>query len=100
MNELLRVAQETARALHEVGAMDDSTMREIDALCNPPKRAFSAEDILRIRAKVNVSQSVFAAVLGIGTTTVQHWEQGLKKPGGPASRLLDIIGRKGLDGFC
>lgn len=46
MNELPRVAQETVRALYEVGAiMDESTMREIDALCIPPKRAFSAEDI-------------------------------------------------------
>jgi predicted negative regulator of RcsB-dependent stress response len=34
--------------------------------------------------------------LGIGKTTVQQWEQGQKKPSGPAQRLLDLIDRKGL----
>jgi hypothetical protein len=43
-----------------------------------------------------VSQAVFAAILGIGKTTVQQWERGQKKPNGPAQRLLDLIDRKGL----
>lgn len=35
-------------------------------------------------------------MLGIGKTTVQQWEQGVKKPGGAAKRLLDVIDRKGI----
>jgi len=44
----------------------------------------------------HVSQAVFAAILGIGKTTVQQWERGQKRPSGPAQRLLDLIDRKGL----
>jgi putative transcriptional regulator len=39
---------------------------------------------------------VFAAFLGVGKTTVAQWEQGLKKPSGPASKLLDLVERKGI----
>ncbi len=37
-----------------------------------------------------------ALMLGIGKTTVQQWEQGVKKPGGTAKRLLDVIDRKDI----
>ena len=96
MSEILDIAHEMAQDLFKVGAMDEITMREIDALCLPPKRPFQPEDIRRIRRANHVSQAVFAAILGIGKTTVQQWEQGQKKPSGPAQRLLDLIDRKGL----
>ncbi len=96
MSEILDNANEMARDLFKVGAMDEITMRKIDALCLPTKRTFQPEDIRRIRSANHVSQAVFAAVLGIGKTTVQQWEQGQKKPSGPAQRLLDLIDRKGL----
>jgi putative transcriptional regulator len=85
-----------ARDLFKVGAMDEITMRKMDALCLPTKHPFKPEDIRRIRTANLVSQAVFAALLGIGKTTVQQWEQGQKRPNGPAQRLLDLIDRKGL----
>jgi len=96
MSELLDIANEMARDLFKVGAMDEITKRKIDALCLPSKPPLKPEDIRRIRTANHVSQAVFAAMLGIGKTTVQQWEQGQKKPSGPALRLLDIIERKGL----
>ncbi|MDO9558711.1 MAG: DNA-binding transcriptional regulator [Syntrophales bacterium] len=96
MSEILDISNEMARDLFKVGAMDEITMRKIDALCLPSKPPLRPEDIRRIRAKNHVSQAVLAAILGIGKTTVQQWEQGQKKPSGPAQRLLDIIDRKGL----
>jgi putative transcriptional regulator len=96
MSEILNVAHEMAKDLFKVGTMDEITMRTMDALCLPPKRSFLPDDIRRIRAANHVSQAVFAAFLGIGKTTVQQWEQGQKKPGGAALRLLDLIERKGL----
>jgi putative transcriptional regulator len=97
MSKILEAARELAQDLHEVGAMNDLTMRKIDLLCLPPKRSFTAEDIRRIRASSRMSQPVFAALLNVGRTTVAQWEQGLKKPGGSAVRLLDLIDRKGVD---
>ena len=96
MSEILDIAHEMAQDLFKVGAMDEITMRKVEELCLPSKRVFRPEDIQRIRKANHVSQAVFAAVLGIGKTTVQQWEQGLKRPSGPARRLLDLIDRKGL----
>ena len=96
MSEILDIAHEMARDLFKVGAMDEITMRKINALCLPPKRSFKPEDIRRIRSANHVSQAVLAAILGIGKTTVQQWEQGQKTPSGPAERLLELIDRKGL----
>ncbi|MBF0461206.1 MAG: DNA-binding transcriptional regulator [Magnetococcales bacterium] len=93
---ILDVAHDMACALVKVGAMDEITKRKLDALCLPPKRRLKSEDIRRIRMANHVSQAVFAVLLGIGKTTVQQWEQGQKKPSGPALRLLDLIERKGL----
>ena len=95
-SQISDIAHEMAQDLFKAGAIDEITMREVEALCLPPKPAFKPEDIRRIRQANHVSQAVFAAVLGIGKTTVQQWEMGLKKPSGPAQRLLDLIDRKGI----
>lgn len=96
MSEILDIANEMAHELFDAGIMDEVTLREVEALCLPKKKPFKPEDIKRIRTSCHVSQAVFAAFLGIGKTTVQQWEQGLKKPSGPAQRLLDLVERKGL----
>ena len=96
MSEILEIAHDMGRDLADVGAIDAVTMRELDTLCLPPKRLLAPDDIRRIRSSAHVSQAVFAAHLGIGKTTVQQWEQGQKKPSGPALKLLDLIDRKGL----
>lgn len=97
MSEILKMAHDMALDLHEVGALDALTLRKMDLLCLPPKRTFTAEDIRRIRAATKMSQPVFAALLNVGRTTVAQWEQGRKRPGGSAVRLLDLIDRKGVD---
>ena len=43
-----------------------------------------------IRARLNLSQHDFAAMLGVSLRTVQEWEQGRARPSGPASALLRI----------
>jgi putative transcriptional regulator len=100
MSEILDIAREMAQDLFKTGAMDEITMRKIDALCLPSRHPFQPEDIKRIRTANHMSQAAFAAVLGTGKTTVQQWEQGRKKPSGPAQRLLDLIDRKGLSALA
>lgn len=43
-----------------------------------------------IRARLNLSQSAFAGLMGVSLRTVQDWEQGRRKPSGPAVALLRI----------
>ncbi len=40
------------------------------------------------RAKMGVSQAVFAAMLGISRRTLQEWEQGRREPSGAAKILI------------
>jgi putative transcriptional regulator len=94
---ILEVVHDTAKDLHEAGAMKDTTLREFDALCLPPVRELTAAEIKRIRIKNKASQAVFAAYLNTGKSTVQKWEQGQKKPNGPSLKLLNLVADKGLE---
>jgi len=47
-------------------------------------------DPKQIRIKLGLSQDKFAKLLGISTYTLQNWEQGRRKPGGPAKVLLNV----------
>lgn len=82
--------------LHEAGAIGKLTMREFDAICPPPVREFSADDIRHLREKLKFSQPVFAHHLHTTASTVRKWEQGETRPAGPALKLLNVIADKGL----
>lgn len=43
-----------------------------------------------IRLKLNLSQSAFAALMGVSVRTLQDWEQRRRYPQGPAVALLRI----------
>ena len=47
-----------------------------------------------IRAKLKLSQSAFAGMMGVSLRTVQDWEQGRRKPSGSAVALLRIAEQK------
>jgi putative transcriptional regulator len=55
MSKILDVAHEMARDLVKAGAMDEVTMRKMDALCLPRKRPFTARQTRRIRTNNHVS---------------------------------------------
>lgn len=95
-SDILNMALDLATALHTVGAMDKVTLREIEELAVPKVRNYGADEIRQIREKNLVSQPVFASYMNVGKSTVAQWEQGKKKPSGPAARLLDVVARKGL----
>ena len=87
---------ETMEALHEIGAVDKQTMREFDEACLTPIQVLVPEEIKAIRLREHISQPVFARYLNVSKNLVSDWERGVKKPGGPALRLLTVIQKKGL----
>ncbi len=87
---------ETMEALHDVRAVDKQTMREFDDACLTPVHVLSPEEIKSLRMREHISQPVFARYLNVSKNLVSDWERGVKKPGGPALRLLTVIQKKGL----
>ncbi len=53
-------------------------------------RVVKVPPITRIREKTGLSQSRFAALLGVSVRTLQEWEQGRRAPSGAARTLLLI----------
>lgn len=87
---------ETMEALREIGVVDKQTMREYDEACLTPVHVLAPEEIKAIRLRERISQPVFARYLNVSKNLVSDWERGVKRPGGPALRLLTIIQKKGL----
>ena len=44
-----------------------------------------------IRKRLGLSQSRFAAIIGVSVRTLQNWEQGRRHPEGPAKALLRVV---------
>ncbi len=51
---------------------------------------FSPLDIKTIRIKLHKSQREFALMIGVSVSTLQNWEQGRRRPEGPARALLKV----------
>ena len=53
----------------------------------------SGEDIAALRNFVGLTQAEFARAIEISVYTLRNWEQGRRKPEGPALALLRIAAR-------
>lgn len=80
-----------AEALQSVGAMSKKTLKEFDKSCLEVIEEIKPEAIKALREREHVSQPVFAHYLNVSRNLVSAWERGVKKPGGPALRLLSVI---------
>ena len=92
----LAAIHETMEALEGIGAIDKRTMREFDEACLTPVEVMEPDEIKAIRLREHISQPVFARYLNVSRNLVSDWERGVKKPGGPALRLLTVVQKKGL----
>jgi putative transcriptional regulator len=55
-----------------------------------PEDRRGTPDVAALRARFQLSQAKFAALLGISAATVRNWEQGRRAPEGPARVLLRV----------
>ncbi len=53
----------------------------------------SGEDVAALRRFTGLTQTRFAQAMGISVHTLRNWEQGRRKPEGPAIGLLRIAAR-------
>ncbi len=68
-------------------------MHEIRQGKRKPSRVFVHEepDVRTVRDKTGLSQASFATMLGVSKRTLENWEQGRRRPTGPARVLLRIF---------
>ncbi|MEK8088463.1 helix-turn-helix domain-containing protein [Thermithiobacillus plumbiphilus] len=69
----------------------------IQAIQRGEGRHYSVEvptDVKAIREHTGLSQSAFAALLGVSPRTLQDWEQGRRQPSGAAKSLLFIAAKR------
>lgn len=92
--------RETAAALHAVGALDESAMRDIHSFCPAKAEAMSGEEIQAPREREGVSQAVLARHINVAIKLVSEWERGAKHPSGPSLKLSTLVGAKGLDAIA
>jgi len=57
-----------------------------------PSRTFYIEEpnAKEIRSKFDLTQNEFAKLLNISVSTLRNWEQGRRRPEGPARVLLNV----------
>lgn len=81
-------AKELAKleATRDLGAELLQSIREMKA----GKVQVAYSPATEAREKTGLSQSQFAALLGVSVRTLQGWEQGRKQPSGAARTLLAI----------
>jgi len=58
-----------------------------------PAPRYSGARIARLRARLALSQTVFAKALNVSAETVRSWEQEKRVPDGAALRLLQVADR-------
>ncbi len=76
-NELLNSTKEAKQILDKKAA---------------PSRTFYIDepDAKQIREKFHLTQNEFAKLLNISVATLRNWEQGRRRPEGPARVLLNV----------
>jgi len=67
-----------------------ASVREGGAILRGKKKAsrrfsIDASGVRAIRERAELSQSEFAALIGVSVKTLQNWEQQRRKPTGPAA---------------
>ena len=56
-----------------------------------PLPEIKSEDIKNIRLTLDMTQGIFAAVMGVSIKTVEAWEAGTNVPLGTARRMLGLL---------
>lgn len=88
MNEYESIMQGLNEAIaYEKG---DNTARSTCITIVPPPKV-SADEIKKLRHNLNMTQSTFAAVMGVSNKTVQAWEKGTNTPAGTARRMIGML---------
>jgi len=94
LNEMSPLGREIAEGLvnairHTRGQKAPARVTVLRAPDPPP--AFSPKKVLGLRRRFGMTQMQFARLINVSVKSVEGWEQGKRKPGGPTRRLLQLF---------
>ena len=99
-SRIIEEMYETAQGMYASGVINKRRFEEHKALYAASQTPeYSSESVKELRSRLNVSQSVLAALINTSVAAVRAWESGAKKPGGPSNKLLQLLDTKGLGFF-
>lgn len=85
------VSEDLIAALEEAAGIMAGTIAPA-RVHHPP--AIPDVDVRAARQRLGMTQSAFAARFGVALPTLRKWEQGKRRPEGPARVLLRVIERE------
>jgi putative transcriptional regulator len=68
----------------------EKTARSTRVTITPPPEV-SADEVKELRHTLKMTQSTFAAVMGVSNKTVEAWEKGTNSPAGTARRMIGML---------
>ena len=78
------IGQEIIEGIKEIKAFKEGKVDLVTRKLSEPSHPKT------IRARLKLSQTAFAGLMGVSARTVQDWEQNRREPSGPAKSLLRI----------
>lgn len=95
MNKMREAIRDTVQGLVDNDLSTSFTQKEMNMLGIKIKPvALTPEQIRAVRIRTNLSQTVFAQILSVSSSTVRQWEQGSRTPSGAAQVLLELMQRQ------
>lgn len=85
--ELIAGLREALRAA-QTGDYSKMIVREVE-IADP--REYGPAEVKALRAKLGVTQGIFARLMGVSPELVAHWEYDIRTPAPLARRLMDKI---------
>ena len=80
-------AEIEAQAIEDGDAWTEQELAEAEPVYPP----LSPEEVRALRKRLGLSQAQFARRFGFTLDTIQQYEQGHRRPSGPASSLLRVV---------
>lgn len=78
------IGQEIFEGIREVKAFKEGKAKLVTRKLSEPSHPKT------IRARLKLSQTAFAGLMGVSVRTIQDWEQDRREPSGPAKSLLRV----------
>lgn len=91
-NSIKKAIGSTVHDLIKNGVKTSFTEKELKGLgIEVSAIEMNAKEIQEIREKIKLSQSVFAKLLNVSSSSVKQWEQGKRTPTGSTKVLLELL---------